>query len=529
MSAAFSERIRRFIPWLRLLGAVASGLLLAAAYPPWEIEALAWIALAPLGAAVRGLDVRAAARLGFISGAIYWMATLHFLTPVTVLGYLLLALYCALFFIPPAVFAARWTALHATPDWNAHLGFLLGWTAVWTAADWVRGWLFTGFPWNPLGVSLYRNTVLIQSAAWGGVWSVSALVAWVNAAAIATVYRYLARPRGASWRTAHPEILLAFLAVAGAFLHGYRTISALPPPTDGIRVALIQPAVPQYEKWDDAFVAGIYERLRLLTETAHRAGPPELVVWPETSVPDNLRTSETAAALVRDLTVGGIPLLVGALDGYLDDAGRPHFFNSAFLIRDGALSESYDKQHLVLFGEYIPFSNTFPFLRRLTPVEFDVEPGRKPVVFRGPRPDAPFAALICFEDVFPYLGRRFARAGARWFVNQTNDAWYEPFAGSRQHLANAVFRCVETRRPLARSANTGVTGWIDAAGRIRAHLPTRTPDGALASGFLSERIELPPAATPETFYVRRGDVFAASASVVAIVFLGAALRTRRRG
>ena len=510
----------------RVAGAIASGALLAAAYPPLERSAFAWFALAPLGLAVRRADLRTASRLGFLAGAVFWFFTLFWLTPVTVVGYSILALYCALYVIPPAVFAARWTARAPTPDWNSNLGFMIGWTAIWTAGDFLRGALFTGFPWNPLGVSQYRNTVLIQSAAWGGVWAVSALVAWVNAAAIVTIFRYTARPPGTPWRTAHPELMLAFLAVAGAFLHGYRSVAALPPPDATVRVALIQPAIPQYEKWDEAFVAGIYERLRSLTETAHRAGRPELVIWPETAVPDNLRIREEAASLVRDLTASGVPLLAGALDGYLDEARQPRYLNSAFLIRDGALLESYDKQHLVLFGEYIPFSDRWPILRRLTPVEYDVEPGRIPVIFRALRADAPFAALICFEDAFPYLGRRFARAGARWFMNLTNDAWYEPYSGSRQHLAQAVFRCVETRRPMARSANTGVTGWIDAAGRIRAQLPTRTPDGGLAAGFLSAEIPLPPAGTPETFYVRHGDLFAGGACAVALGMMVMTLRRR---
>ncbi len=514
-------------PGLRIVGAAASGLLLAAAYPPFEIAAVAWFALVPLGLAVRGADLRTAARTGFLAGAVYWLVTLHWLTPVTVVGYSILALYCALYFIPPALFAARWTARAPRTDWNSNLGFMIGWTAVWTASEFLRGELFTGFPWNPLGVSQYRNTVLIQSAAWGGVWSVSALVAWVNAAGTVTVFRYAARPPGTPWRQAHPELMLAFLAVAGAFLHGHHAILALPPPDATVRVALVQPAVPQFEKWDEAFVAGIYDRLRTLTETAHRAGRPELVVWPETAVPDNLRTSEEAVGLVRDLTAPGVPLLVGALDGFLDDTRQPHYRNSAFLIGDGALRESYDKQHLVLFGEYIPFSDRLPILRRLTPVEYDVEPGRIPTVFRTLlRADAPFAALICFEDVLPYLGRRFARAGARWFVNLTNDAWYEPYCGSRQHLAQAVFRCVETRRPMARSANTGVTGWIDAAGRIRAELPTHTPDGGLAACFLSAEIPLPPADAPETGYVRRGDVFAGFAGAIALAMLVSVLRPR---
>ncbi len=512
----------------RLAAAAASGLLLAAAFPPLERSFLAWFALVPLGAAVRGEDLRSAARLGFLSGAVFWLFTLPWLSKVTVVGYSLLALYCALYFVPPALFAARWPRNPAGPIWLSNLGLMIGWSALWTACEFVRGSLFTGFPWNPLGVSQYRNTVLIQSAAWGGVWTVSALVAWVNAAAIATLERYRAAARaapGARRLQPHPELMLAFFAVAGAFLHGYRAILALPAPNASIRVALIQPAIPQNVKWDEAFVETVYERLRAHTELALKAARPELAIWPETAAPDDLRRSETAYRLVHELTSGGTPLLVGALDAAVDDAGRPTYFNSAFLIgRNGAILETYDKQHLVLFGEYIPFGDRFPILRRLTPVAVDVAPGRSATVFRGVRADAPFAALICFEDVFPYLARRFARAGARWFVNQTNDAWYDFSSGSRQHLANAVFRCVETRRPMARAANTGITAWIDVAGRLRAEIPNYTPDGGLAAGFLGAEVLLPPVDAPPTPYVRHGEAFAAAACATAAVFLLWALR-----
>lgn len=522
---------------LRLGAAAASGLLLAAAYPPLEQGNLAWGALVPLGVAVFETDLRQAVRLGFLSGAVYWLFTLYWLSRVTVLGWVLLALYCALYFIPPTIFAARWPMRGDGPPFLLNVGFMVGWTSVWTASEFLRGTLLTGFPWNPLGVSQFKNPLMIQGAAWGGVWAVSALVAWVNAGAMATVRRYLAAPPERRWRQPHPELMLAFLAVAGAFAHGWRAIVALPPPDAIVRVALIQPAIPQYAKWDEEFVAGIYERLATLSETAQKAVRPELLVWPETAVPGDLRNNEIAYAVARAATAGGAPLLAGAIETERDETGETLYFNSTLLIgSDGAILDTYDKQHLVLFGEYIPFSRRFPILRRLTPVPYDVQPGRRATIFRHPRSDAPFASLICFEDVFPYIGRRFARAGARWFINQTNDAWYDFSSGSRQHLVNAVFRCVETRRPLARAANTGITCWIDVAGRIGGAgsaeigiLPNYTPDRTLAAGFLGAEIPLPPADAPPTPYLRHGDLFAAVMCAVAAILMFFVLRHRRTG
>jgi len=527
----FTARLETF----RLVAAAASGLLLAAAYPPLELGYLAWIALVPLGVAVRGADGRRAARAGLLAGTVFWLLSLAWLNRVTTIGWGLLSLYCALYFVPPALLAARWPRPGAVPVWLSNVAFMIGWTAVWTGGEFLRGTLGTGFPWNPLGVSQFDNPPMIQGAAWGGVWAVSALVAWVNAGAIATIRRYAEAAPQRRWRQPHPELMLAFLAVVGAFVHGWRSVAALPPPDTTVRVALIQPAIPQYAKWDEEFVAGIYERLVALSEAAQRAVRPELLVWPETAVPGDVRNDEAAWAAVRAAIAGGAPLLAGALEVERGDDGAPRYFNSALLIgADGAILETYDKQHLVLFGEYVPFSRRFPFLRRLTPAAYDVEPGGRATVFRAPRPDAPFASLICFEDVFPYLSRRFARAGARWFINQTNDAWYDISSGSRQHLAHAVFRCVETRRPMARAANTGITGWIDVAGRIGGGsesegglLPHYTPDGGLAAGFLGADIPLLPADAPPTPYLRRGDLFAGATCAIALGMMILVLRPRR--
>jgi len=525
---------RRAVTWAwRCAVAVGSALLLAAAYPPLERRALAWVALIPLALAVWRTEPRQAIRLGYLAGAVFWLCTLYWLTRVTVIGWALLSLYCALFFIPPAWFVARWRG----ETFAGRLGGMVGFTALWTACEYLRGTLFTGFPWNPLGVSQYANPILIQSAAWGGVWAVSALVAWVNAAGIATVQRYWDGPRDRRWRQPHPELMLAFLALIAAFLYGSHAVRSWPAPDRSVRVALIQPGIPQYAKWDDEFIAAIYERLASLSEAARQGVRPELLVWPETAVPADLRNDETAWNTVRAATGGVAPLLAGAIETETDEDGSVRYYNSALLVMpDGSVPETYDKQHLVLFGEYIPFSRTFPWLRRITPVAYDVEPGRRLALFRAVRPDAPFAVLICFEDVFPYLTRRFARAGAQWFVNQTNDAWYDFSSGSRQHLAQAVFRCVETRRPMARSANTGMTCWIDAAGRIGGGtgttsgcLPNYTPDGRLVSGFLGANIPLTPAPAPLTFYVRHGDLFALTMlAVAALAFWSVCARPGER-
>ena len=164
--------------------------------------------------------------------------------------------------------------------------------------------------------------------------------------------------------------------------------------------------------------------------------------------------------------------------------------------------KTYYKQHLVLFGEYIPFEGKNPLINALTPIGSSFTPGRTATVFKRPGDGRGFSVLICFEDSLPYLARRAARAGATWLVNQTNDSWFDPDCGSAQHLANAVFRCIETRLPMLRCANTGITCAIDAAGHITGALAPRTV------GFQVAEIVPADPARAATFYVRFGDLFA---------------------
>jgi apolipoprotein N-acyltransferase len=511
--------------WRRGAEAAAAGLLLWAAYPPLEWAPLAWIALVPLWIAVAGRRAGTAARLGFLAGAAFWIPALTWLWKVTILGSVILSLYCAAWFIPPALVAAAWTRRFGSDRAPANLGGMAAVALAWAGAEYVRSFLFTGFHWNGLGVSQYRNTALIQCAEWGGVFAVSAVIAWANAAAAATLAGYLGRgPR----RRLHPEMILGALVVAAAATWGGRRAAEIArrPPAGAVRLALVQPAVPQYAKWDETFVEGIYDGLESLTRAALRARP-DLVVWPETAVPDVLRAAERPYRLLYELSTNGVPLLVGTLEAERADAGDTVYFNSTILVEPGGrMDQVYDKQHLVLFGEYIPFSRQFPILRALTPVPYDVTPGTRPHLFRLEGREAPFAALICFEDTVPGLARDFVRRGARFLVTQTNDAWYDFSAGSLQHFAQSVFRCVETRVPMARCGNTGITGWIDAAGRIGGAggpasglLRNYAPGPALASGFLAVSLPEPAAGSTGGGYRLDGDRFGAAGAVAALLLL----------
>jgi len=202
--------------------------------------------------------------------------------------------------------------------------------------------------------------------------------------------------------------------------------------------------------------------------------------------------------------------------------GTPEYYNAAMLFDlRGDLLGSYYKQHLVLFGEYIPFEGKIPLINALTPIGSSFTPGPSPARMRIPGDPRGFCVLICFEDSLPYLARRAARAGATWLVNQTNDSWFDPDCGSVQHLANAVFRSVETRLPMLRCANTGITCAIDRSGRISQTLAPRT------EGFHIAEITPSGPEQAETFYVRRGDLFAQACLLSSILAFSAVLLKKR--
>ncbi len=506
---------------IRFAAAVCSGLLTAAAFPPLEWLETAWIAWVPLLLLLPHVSSRRAFQLGFLAGAVCWLCSIFWLTHVTWAGWFMLSLYCALF-----TGGFTYAAHGLMRQWNREhvggaVGLMIVLPLVWVGFEYLRCVLFTGFAWNPLGGSQFAKINLIQMAAWTGVYGVSALIVLVNTGIAQTLNRYM-RYGIRGKRGWHPELMLVFLALAGALFLGTRAARTEEKGYTLLRVAVIQPNIPQYEKWTKAFVDSIYARLGTLTELAIHAGKPDLVIWPETAVPDYVRESRRSYMLVRDMARLGSPILVGSMDIAWEDEGAPRYYNSSILFDvQGAPVEVYDKQHLVMFGEYIPLRRLLPFMTAMTPIEESFDPGTESTVFRLEDPDIPFSVLICFEDTVARLARRAARNGARLLINQTNVAWFEESSASRQHMTHSVFRAVETRTPAIRAANTGVSCGIDSHGRI--HDLLADVDGhTFIAGFNIISSHIPPEDRAWTFYTRHGDVFAWTGIIAAATVLAAA-------
>ncbi len=519
--------------YVRIIGSMLSGLLLALAFPGFNHSALAFFGLVPLLYAVKSASTKQAAWLGLLSGFVFFLVSLFWLHNLTrtvdslgmqlcaVAGYAVLSLYCALYFIPfslVAVFSMRkWVG----DDLMKNVRFMFVLSAVWVGAEYLRGTLFTGFPWNPLGVSQYSNGAIIQIAEFGGVYIVSATIVWMNTALFVTARQYTHGTRTRKYRP-HFELMIGLLPVALSLMFGLKSVFHKNFTEETVSVALIQPNIAQKAKWDENMATEIRTRLSELTEVATRLPGVDLVIWPESAVPDLMYASlgfdysEEAKRLV-DVPV---PLLTGVnyYDGY-----STNLYNSSVLFDvHGRGVGIYHKQHLVPFGEYVPI----PGLKKFTAVEWEDTPGTISSILTLPN-KAPFSVLICFEDTVAPLSRKAVKAGARWLVNQTNDGWFDPSPQSEQHLAHAVFRCIENRVPMARCCNTGVSCFIDAYGLISFKAHPESKLEVRTEGFSIGDVMPRPAGYPDTFYTRHGDLFARICLLAAAVSFFA-LRYRGR-
>jgi len=385
---------------------------------------------------------------------------------------------------------------------------------VWIGFEFIRAVVFSGFGWNAVGVSQFRNLALIQLAEWGGVYAVSAVVVLMNMALTAMAWRLSEVYRRRRPVRLNLELLVGLSVCACCFLVGRHSEARWRRETGRgveVRIATIQPNIPQDEKWTEPFVNSVYDRIATYTEYALTAGRNlDLIVWPETALPDAVGGSPAGRSFAEDMARRGVPLLAGAMEVEIlggDDAPRK-YYNSSFLFgADGEVLGVYRKRHLVPFGEYVPLDKVVPCLQKLVPIGFSCSPGSTGTVFRLAKGPVAFGSLICFEDTIPRLARAVVRNGAALLVNQTNDAWFDGSAAPVQHLAHCVFRCVENRVPAVRAANTGVSCFIDATGRIGdVDILEKSGWGMGVPGFKTAGVVLPAGSRTASFYTRYGDL-----------------------
>ena len=494
--------------WRRRLIALAAGALSALAMAPfdaWPILFLTFPTLVWLidGAAVgrRGGVLVAASTgwwfgFGYFVAGLYWIGyaflvdapTFGWMLPFAVIGLpAVLALYTALAL---AVARLLWTS-------GAMRVVALGTTL--TAAEWLRGHLFTGFPWNVFGYALTSPLPLAQGASIIGIWGLTfaAVLVFASPATLADHRSETRRP----WL---PIALgLGFLAILGA----WGTVRLALTPTrmvDKVHLRIMQPNLQQDVRFNYAARQQVMERYIALSNRA--SGPQSKgvhdathLIWPESPFPFILTRDPEALAQIAQLLTPSTVLITGAtrLPENFNPAD-PHAYNSMYVIgHDGTILSVYDKVHLVPFGEYLPFEH---LLERLGLEELTKQQGG---FLAGDRrrliaiPGAPRALpLICYEIVFPgEVAPPGERAG--WMINITNDGWFGISTGPYQHFQQARVRAIEEGLPLARAANTGISAVVDPVGRIINSLPLGS------EGVLDSRL---PRAIAPTIYVRLGDV-----------------------
>lgn len=471
-----------------ILLSVFSAVLLSLPFSSGKLWIISWFGFIPLFLVLRKKSRLQGFFLAYICGVVFWSFTIYWLVHVTFPGTIILILYLALYF---GFFGLLFSTLN--PGLRTMGLFFI--PSAWVLLEYLRSYLFTGFPWALLGFSQYKNLPVIQIADITGAWGVSFLIMMVNAA----MYQVLGSRFLVLGKIKIKNYLFVLLFLALALGYGYYRLN-LEPITynlEPIKISVIQGNIPQAIKWDWRARNFILNNYKELTSESAK-GSPALIIWPEASVPGVL--GEDDAVFEQVFSLAGrlnIDLLIGAVSWR-----SGNYFNSAlFIDRSGKPAKIYNKLHLVPFGEFVPFKKTFPFLQAIAPIG-DIQPGREHTIFAKP---CPFGVLICFEDLFPELSREFVKRGAKFLVNITNDAWYKEGSAAYQHFSASVFRAVENRVYLARAANTGISGFIDPRGRILSVVQDAGHKEIFVKGYSSQAIS--PAPIQLTFYNRYGDIF----------------------
>ncbi|MEW6239101.1 MAG: apolipoprotein N-acyltransferase [Candidatus Omnitrophota bacterium] len=482
--------------WLRwnlsrndLAACLASGILLAAAYPPWNLSAAIFFALVPLWWRLRPGWRWDNAWLGFLTGFVFYALHLFWLRLVAPPGLALLVVFLSLIFGAQAAVA----------------GFLSSYSfsipacaALWALVEYLRSLGVLSFAWGYMGHALYLCDSLRPYAYDFGVSGLSFFLAGVNFSLAAMIVYWTKRWTNRRLSFLSRECCLPphffFTAFFGCAMIGIvfspssteQNSAAL---SSSLRIALIQGGVEQEEKESESGGDALERYLKLSADAL--SFKPDLIVWPESAIvfPLNYET-DLLKQILDFIKQADVELFAGTVYAEYDEKEKWKYWNRAVLLSPDTnldLAEypvkmdkvpSYDKMHLVPYGEWIPLGEYWPFYHIETLIEEAgaglFQRGENLTIF-STRQGAAFAAAICFESTLAGQMREARRKGADFFINITNDAWFERSAGLEQHFLQSAFRAAENRCYLARAANTGITGVIGPTGKVLKTLPTQEP------------------------------------------------------
>lgn len=518
----------RFLP-TQLLKAFCFGVIFSATFAPLEFAWLAWFGLIPIIHLGYSKNSRPWL-LGYAFGFGHFVTTFAWLREVFILAPVGMAVACA-------VFPAFWLFISKTlvtnlqfsqthdllprndPSINVNptltpwktIFAILAFSFIWCGTEWCRSWFLSGFPWNQLGISQWQHSVVFPLVRYTGVYGVSFLIMIVN---MTIYFFYRAWFEGDKTEKRTPIIWISLpIVVSFSLMWFIRDDYNNLPQYKTLKIAAIQGNIPQSRQWSPDQLNLALEVYTSLTRRVVKETKPDLIVWPETAIPASLTHHQACLfeiqKLFRDIRT---PMISGSITyqfpNDLDQTSEPpRTYNSALFFNSwGEVVESYDKIHLVPFGEFVPLEMYFPWLVDWIGMGRSLTAGREYTV-------TPFANTanigvnICFEDVFPEISARMVRNGADLLLVITNDAWFGETSGSRQHLAHTIFRAVENFRPVLRNGNNSDTCLIMPDGKIENILyNSETGDRFIRkAGVYTVPISINP---PITFYTRFENLFA---------------------
>ncbi len=506
---------------LRLIAIVATGLMVAALFPPFSVSHLAWICMIPLLIALWSIDGKHRAKKGFIIGylagaisfgiQVSWLSTVSWLGPIVLAGYL--AIYWGIFGAFAASLGNPWHQKNGITETPARSLFnAFAHAAIFAGLEIARGWMLTGFGWNGLGVAFHETLAISQAADLLGVAGLSLMLVFFQAVIVQCARRLM---RAAADGKRSPRWDFTVTAVAVGVLVGYgilRVSLENAKPSVSIKTLLVQINIPHegakvlwptqqvhmaYEeetlealkKIADQDEKNLQEAMQKNAEGEIELNAPDWVLWPETALNGRLLSTddgqygsyiENIDTVTRVREPGGnFKLIYGAveIEGEAREDGlyqkeNAKIYNSIVIETPSGDIQTFRKHHLVIFGETIPLLDTFPFLQTI----YEQQSGQKyygsfsagellePLETDLRGQTIQIIPSVCFEDTVPRLTRKFVRNAPQIIVNLTNDGWFKTSPAAAQHFANARFRAIELRRPMLRCANTGVSAAISTVG-----------------------------------------------------------------
>jgi apolipoprotein N-acyltransferase len=399
---------------------------------------------------------------------------------------------------------------------------------VWTSLEYMRSnFTFLELPWGLLAHSQYKIPIVYQITSITGTYGVSFLIVIVNAAIASLVLTFIPglKMRRSFYyyyrehKSKYVVAIVGFASLSLTCVYGYLSVNQSFSGTP-IKLALVQGNIAQRKKWDQNYSKFIMRTYRDLTLSA-ASNKPMMIVWPETATPGSIsRHIGMYNKLKRIATEADAYLLFGSAQRAKfakKETDKTKLSNSAFLIPPGKkkeMTQRYDKIRLFPFGEYLPHEDTLPWSWINVPKMGAYLSGKEYTILK--LSEVPFAATICWENMFSDLVRKFVKNGAQFIVNMTNEAWFGETAAPEQFLSMNVFRAVENRVYVVRCANTGISCFIDPCGRVIDRVKDKNGKDIFVRGFLTG--EVVPLKS-NTFYTRHGDWFAWLCVIVSLIFI----------